>query len=325
MKELQDFNSFFELVQFFDTEDKCVKYLAEMRWGGTTTCPYCQHKKCYELKGAHKRYKCASCRKHFSIRVGTIFEDSKIDLRKWFFAIYLFLAHKKGVSSHQLARDLKITQKSAWFMLMRIREMGRPKEAMRLQNHVQADETQIGGLEKNKHANKKAIDAAQAAEKKTTVMGILEKKGAVVLQATKWVTKSLATELIENHVEKSALLVTDGATIYHKVGKKYDHSVVNHHIGEYKNERGHHTNGIENFWSLLQRGIFGIYHQVSPEHLQRYCDEFAYRFNSREMTDANRFKMALRQTEAPLPWKELTTKSLTLWDHGKEIDQIPEE
>src|SRR3984885_5837162 len=122
VKQLRDFDSFFELVNYFSIEQKCVEYLATLRWNGVIECPYCAHDTCYVLNGAHKRFKCAKCRKQFSVRVGTIFEDSKIELRKWFFAIFLFTAHKKGISSHQLARDLKITQKSAWFMLQRIRE-----------------------------------------------------------------------------------------------------------------------------------------------------------------------------------------------------------
>lgn len=203
--------------------------------------------------------------------------------------------------------------------------MGRPKEPIRLQGHVQADEAYIGGLEGNKHSSKRAKDAIEAAQRKTAVVGILEKNGKVVVQATKWITKGLVTDLILDTVDKGAILVTDGAPLYHKVGKKYDHSVVNHSEGQYKNDRGHHTNGIENFWSLLHRGLFGIYHQVSSDHLQRYCHEFAYRFNTRKITDATRFRQSLQQIGNPLPWKELTSKSLTLQSYGKEIDETPEE
>jgi transposase-like protein len=122
VKELEDFSSFFKLVSHFNNEETCVEYLTKLRWNGAVECPYCTNDTCYVLKGANKRFKCAKCRKQFSVRIGTIFEDSKIELCKWFFAIYLFTAHKKGISSHQLARDLKVTQKTAWLMLRRIRE-----------------------------------------------------------------------------------------------------------------------------------------------------------------------------------------------------------
>jgi len=232
VKQLRDFDSFFELVNYFSDEQKCIDYLATLRWNGVIECPYCANDTCYVLNGANKRFKCAKCRKQFSVRVGTIFEDSKIELRKWFFAIYLFTAHKKGISSHQLARDLKITQKSAWFMLQRIREAF---------SHDEATDT----------------DELQA---------------------------------------------------YKFLKNDYNHDCVTHSADEYV--RGDvHTQNIDNFWSLLKRGIYGIYHHVSEEHLHRYVNEFVYRYNNRKMTDGSRFDVYLANATKKITYPELINKS----------------
>ncbi len=156
-KQLRDFDSLYELIDYLDNEAKCVDHLAQIRWNGKPECPYCEHEQAYELnvKGCRKRWKCSKCRKQFSVRIGTIFEESKLSLRKWFIAIYLITSHKKGISSHQLARDLKITQKSAWFVLHRVREGFQPNNDDKFSNEVEIDETWHGGLEKNKRKSKK--------------------------------------------------------------------------------------------------------------------------------------------------------------------------
>ena len=154
VKNIRDFDSLFELLDYFNTEEKCIEYLAKVRWNGGVECPYCASDKAYRLTTGRKNWKCNKCRKQFSIRVGTMFEDSKIPLRKWFVAIYLVVAHKKGISSHQLAKDIKVTQKTAFFVLHRIRTVFEPTEE-KFTNVVEIDETWMHGKEKNKHMSKR--------------------------------------------------------------------------------------------------------------------------------------------------------------------------
>jgi transposase-like protein len=307
IKQLRDFDSFFELVEFFSTEEKCVQYLATLRWNGVVECQYCGHDECYVLNGKNKRFKCAKCRKQFSVRVGTIFEDSKIPLRKWFFAVYLFTAHKKGISSHQLARDLKITQKTAWFMLQRIRETFTHDEPEQLKGIVEADETFMGGKEINKHKSKREKDVKRV-NNKIPVLGIIERNGKVIARPVKDIKSRTIYPFVSSNVKRGAKVYTDELKAYKFLRNDYDLQQVNHSADEYV--RGDvHTQNIENFWSLLKRGIYGIYHHVSPEHLHRYVNEFTYRYNNRKMTDGSRFDVYLANAIKTITYPELIGKT----------------
>lgn len=303
-----------DLMTRFKDETACREFLVQQRWNGVPECPYCGCRRSYKIEKG-KRFKCANseCYKKYSVTVGTVFEASNIPLTTWFAAMYFITAHKKGISSVQLAKNLGVTQKTAWFCLHRIRESLKEKAPLLLENEVQADEIYIGGEEKNKHKDKRAKDMKEVSANKMPVVGLIETGGRVVTKVIPWLTKKNVKELILQHVDRKATLVTDGFPLYLRVAKKYDHVTINHSEGQFKVGK-HHTNSIENYWSLLSRGIYGIYHQVSDKHLQRYCDEFAFRFNSRKLHDGLRWTIAFHQIEGRLTYKQLI-------DNGKSEEE----
>ncbi len=230
-------------------------------------------------------------------------------LRVWYGAIYLATAHKKGISSLQLSRDLNITQKSAWFVLHRIREMLRDKSPDVLDEFVDADETYMGGKEKSKHKSKRTEGTqGRSTVKKTPVLGMMERGGEVRTFLVPDTKAKTILPIVKSNVAKGSVINTDEWHAYKGLAEDYFHHVVNHGGGEYVRDILFHTNNIENFWSILKRGIYGIYHQVSPKHLTRYCDEFAYRHNSGLVNDQDRFSNSLKQLEGRLKYKILIAK-----------------
>lgn len=280
--------SFIDLFNSLHDENSCREFLESERWHGEPICPHC-HKQCsehYKLKsnGEFKGlYKCKYCRKRFTVTVGTMFEGSHVPLKKWFYAIYVFLSHKKGISSTQLAKDIGVTQKTAWFILERIRYNLKDKIRVEFKTEIQVDETYVGG--KNKGRFKKA--QGRSLKNKIPVVGLLSDGKAYTIVVPNTGGKVLKG-IIDALVQKGSTVITDGWKGYFGLSKNYRHEVVEHSTGEYV-RNGFHTNGIEGFWSHLKRGIMGIYHKVSPKHLFRYCDEFAFRYNTRDMNDIDRF------------------------------------
>lgn len=298
-----NFKSLIELLDYFKEEKTCIEYYEQLRWNGRTVCPHCGVDSVpYRT---NRGYKCSDkdCHKKFTVKVGTIFENSKIPLRTWFAAIYLCTAHKKGISSLQLGRDLNITQKTAWFVLHRVREMLKAQAPTMLDgNMVEADETYIGGLEGNKHANKRRKEGEP--DKKKIVLGVIERDGRVILKYIPNATEQNMVPFIEQYVPEGSRVITDEFVSYNKLDRRYVHQTINHTLKIYVTG-DIHTNTIENFWSVLKRGLYGIYHSVSEKHLDRYLHEFSSRFNTRKITEHARFEKFLAQSEKRLKYKNL--------------------
>ena len=308
------FKSLIQLLEYFKDEKIAIEYYENRRWGGNPVCPHCGSEKPYKTT---RGYKCSNkvCHLKFTVRIGTIFENSKVPLRKWFAALYLVANHKKGISSVQLALDIGVTQKTAWFMLHRLREMLRDKapEMLDKDGIIEGDECFIGGKEKNKHWKKKRSEDKVTKndgtpyKPKKVVMGVIQRGGKVVLKHVPSRQKEDILPFIKEYVPKDAEIHTDEYRSYGELGKWYTHETINHSLKVYV-DGNVHTNTIENFWSVLKRGINGIYHQVSEKHVKRYLDEFSARFNTRKMGLNERFDNFLNQGESVLSYKVLIEK-----------------
>jgi transposase-like protein len=303
------FKNFSELMQVFPTDTEAREFLEGLRWKGVPVCPHCgvidaHHYRLRKKGGFSGIYKCKDCRKNFTVTVGTMFEGSHIGLRKWFIAMFLFSSHKKGISSHQLAKDLGITQKSAWFMLSLIRMSFAPKTKPQMEGIVMADESFIGGKNKNRHKDKKVDDSqGRSVKDKTPVFGLMNdgKVDTTVVTDTK---ASTLKPIIKEMVKSGSIMVTDEWVAYNGLSNDYQHEVVNHQKSEYVKD-GFSTNALEGFWSLLKRGIYGIYHHVSPKHLNKYTDEFTYRYNTRTSNESQRFVYSIVNATKRISYKEL--------------------
>jgi transposase-like protein len=295
------------LDERFTDKEAAAEYLESIRWPDGPVCPHCgeTERKPYRLKNQKRRlWKCATCRKQFTVTVGTIFESSHIPLNKWLLAFYLLCSSKKGMSAHQLHRMLGVQYKTAWFMAHRIREaMKEPPFQTRLKGTVEADETYVGG--KPRRANRRLDDPGRArkatgrATKKTPVVVLVERGGEARSFRIANVTGRELADVMARHIEPTAHLRTDSFPSYKKLGRDYaSHEIVNH-LDEWV--RGDaHTNTAENFFSILKRGIDGVYHHVSVTHLPRYLAEFDFRYNQRAangVTDAQRTVAALAGAE----------------------------
>jgi transposase-like protein len=320
-----------QAIRHFSDEQVCIDTVSALRWPDGPSCPACEHKQHYYLK-TQKRWKCKECGRQFSVKLGTIFEDSPLSLDKWLCALWMLVNCKNGVSSHEVGRALEVTQKSAWFMLQRLRLALQSGSLAKLGGggtECEADETFIGGKARNMHQSRKIkllkIKNEIPTRKlvgtnpgslpgKTPVAGVLDRETRKVRVT---VMPNIKRETLQNHilsnVEHGSHLYTDSAISYDKLSKYYTHEIVNH-LTTYVNGRIH-TNGMENFWSLLKRSLHGTYVAVEPYHLFRYVDEQAFRFNNRtdadgkKMNDGDRFQLALSQVAGKrLTFKEVTGK-----------------
>ena len=299
-----NFKSITDLLKAFPDEQTCVNHLEILRWNGNVVSPLDATSKVYNCKG--NKYRCKNTGKYFNVKTETIFDNTKLGLQKWFLAIYLVTSHKKGISSLQLGRDLDITQKSAWFMLQRIRKCFDIENDNTLDNEFEADETYVGGKNKNRQADNKIENSqGRSSKDKSPVVGMVERGGKVnAYQVEDVISATFKREIIKN-VKENAKLYTDEGLGYKGVSRIYDNSIVKHNQSQYVNGRIH-TNIIEGFWSLLKRGIFGIYHFTSKKLLQLYVDEFVFRYNTRNTTIENRINTLLLNFENRLTYKTLT-------------------
>ncbi|MGB6484434.1 MAG: IS1595 family transposase [Candidatus Acidiferrales bacterium] len=305
-----------DAIRYFQDEQVCINAVAELRWPNGPICPKCGHREHYYL-ATQRRWKCKACKKQFSVKVGTIFEDSPIALDKWLIALWMLVNCKNGISSYEVGRALGITQKSAWFVLHRLRLALQTKSLVKLGgpgSEVEVDETFIGGKARNMHPKVHHRRIVQGGpHDKTVVMGMLERGGEVRAMVIDNRRKPLIQREVRENVTPMSVLLSDRLQSYEGLIRHYAHYMIDH--AERYVDGKVHTNGMENFWSLLKRGLKGTYVAVEPFHLFRYLDEQVFRFNNRKdaggvkMKDDERFEIALSQVAGKrLTFAEVTGK-----------------
>jgi transposase-like protein len=309
-----------QAIQHFSDEQVCVDAVAQLRWSdGKPTCPACGKQEHYYL-ASQKRWKCKECSKQFSVKVGTVMEDSPIPLNKWLLVMWMLANCKNGVSSYEVHRAIGVSQKSAWFMLQRIRLAMCPEASGKVGGSgstVEADETVIGGKLKNMHKSRKdrmgMAGSGAYLRNKTVVMGVKDREASEVRATViPHARRENMVGMVAEHVEPGTLMYTDARVGYDHLKDLFPHKVINH-VEAYVRGKVH-TNGIENFWSLLKRGLGGTYIAVEPFHLQRYVDEQVFRYNHRKhgdekVNDGDRFRLLLSQiANKRLTWAEVIGK-----------------
>ena len=318
MIDFKKFNSVISLTSYFTSDAKCKQAIIESRWSdGDIVCPYCGGHHCVTRKDG--KFRCKACGKNFSCLVGTIFENTKLPLIKWFLAMYFISSHKKGISSYQLARNIEVTQTTAWYMLQKVRLLYPQSDAEAFEGTVECDEVYIGGREKWKHQSMRTPNTqGRSTKTKTPVFGMMERstfenaKGeienityvhAFVVENT---NRATLQPIIQQFIAEGSRVITDELSAYNGLATLgYTHAVVAHGAEEYANGDVF-TNSIEGFWSHFRRMIVGCYHDVSDEHLQSYIDEAVYRWNTRKMSESERFThMFDKSIGLVITWSEL--------------------
>lgn len=293
---------FIEFTATFPDEESAIRFYEKIRWGDKVISPFDESSKVYKCKNG--MYKCKNTGKYFNYRTGTFFANSKLPFRHWLYAISMLLNHKRGISSYQLADDLGISQKTAWYMLHRIRESMSMENNHTLSDEVEIDEAFVGGKNKNRHKDKKVEKCQGRSYKdKVPVFGILERGGKLIAKVVPNTQAKTLVPIIKQFVKKESVVYTDGWE-YGELKVDYIQRSVDHekhfYGTTYATDEGEiitiSTNGIENAWSHFKRMIIGIYYHVSKKHMQRYVDEFVFRFNTRNYSKSQRIKLLLRNT-----------------------------
>lgn len=299
--------SIVDLLKTFPTQEDCTKYLEQIRWNNEPVSPFDESSKVYKCK--HGKYKCKNSGKYFNVCTGTMFENTKIELQKWFLAIWLITCHKKGISSMQLSRDLDITQKSAWFMLQRIRACFEIENNNELEGVVECDETFYGGKNINRHKDKKVEKCqGRAFKDKVPVFGMLQRDGKLTALVVSNTQRKTLEPLVNIYITSNSKVITDEWHAYSKLGDNYQHYIVNHAKKEYVNinDSSIHSNTIEGAWKIFKNSSKGMYNHVSKKHLQLYVDEFVYRYNTRKLLESDKFNWLLLNSTVRTTYKELT-------------------
>jgi transposase-like protein len=297
--------SLIEAITYFSDLDVATEFVASLRWADGWHCPDCGFSE-YSYLTTRRLWKCKGCKRQTSVKVGTIFEDSPLPLSKWLPAVWLIANSKNGISSHELARALGITQKSAWFMLHRIRLAMQTGSFEKFDGEVEVDEVLVGPKKKYMHnRNPKKKLQTQGGGGKTIVQGVKERGGEVRAMVVDDRGAQSLQGTVHDHVVVGSTVYTDKLPAYRGLGEDFDHATIDH--ATHYVEDNVHVNGLENFWALLRRGLHGTYVSVAPQHLGRYLDERMYTFNERTLSDLGRFSKVLTQAVGRrLTWEELT-------------------
>lgn len=296
-----------EAIEYFKDPDNSLNFMVALRWSDGVTCPYCESKRVSFLK-SRRIWKCLDCRKQFSVKVGTIFEDSPISLDKWLCALWLKANSKNGISSYEISRDLGVTQKTAWFMTHRINCAMQTKTFAKLSGEVEADETFVGGKARFMHKERRdrVIASPTGYTGKIPVLGIIQRDGEVLTRVIPNTKRYSIQPVIRENVEKGSQLFTDTSRSYIGLSGDYDHQTVDHMAKEYVRGKVH-TNSLENFWSLWKRCIKGTHIHLSEKHMSRYLDEETFRYSNRTLNDAGRFLLTAQAVIGRrLTWEKLT-------------------
>jgi len=309
-----NFKTILEFNDYFKDEKTCYEFLEKTLWDNVPVCPHCGVvKKPYKVKARGKfqdipSYRCSDrdCDLPFTVRTGSVFEGSKVELRKWLQAVYELSISNKGISSIELGKRIGVSQKTAWFINHRLRVMLTETLPHKLEGTIEIDETFVGGKNKNRHIGKKVADASD----KTPVLGLVQRGGNLKTFVIPDREKETILPIMLANTEPKTNVITDGYTAYNDLSLTHYHTSVKHGEGDYKyiTVGLDHTNNIEGVWSILKRGILGTFHSVSRQHLQKYCNEFTFRYNHRKVTPIDRFYRGIKNSrQERIRYKALTS------------------